>query len=131
MPDMALVRDPLITDQLIDQMLTRPVDGLCDPLDHGLFPSLGFPNEQRGTYFIQVESPDGTIKVSVWRMVQANGAPDSYRATVYHYKEYNGCESWGGDSSKAVDLDSLLLVQAFIHRVITSEGNTQKLGDFR
>lgn len=118
---MATVMGPE-ADRMIDAMLT---DGMKrhggDPLDPGEFPSLGFPKEKRGNYYMQVYH--GDLILSVWRMTQPNGAPPKYRITTYRRKVYNGVESYGANSTEAIEADGLLQVQAIIHNIITLEGN--------
>ena len=105
-------------DRTIDHMLTQKGS---DPLDPGEFPSLGFDNERRGSYFLQVTH--GDVLVSVWRISQAFGAPETYSISTYTRQVYNGVSSWGGRVDDKITATSLVQVQAIIHHLITSGGN--------
>ena len=111
-------------DSIVDKMLTerdaKEAD-MPDPFGHAKFPSLGFENETRGSYFMQVEQ--GDVMVSVWRLKGADGEPDRYHVHVYHRVVYAGVASWGGNSTKRVECDALIQVQAVIHDLFTSGGN--------
>ena len=113
-----------LLDRIVDKMLTEREEketGRPDPFGHAPFPSLGFENETCGAYFLQVEQ--GDVMVSVWRLKGANGEHDSYRIHLFHRKVYNGVASWGGDSTKRIECDDLIQVQAVIHDLFTSGGN--------
>lgn len=108
-------------DNLLDHFLTHKVDGLADPLDPGAFPSLGFDGEKRGSYFMEVEQ--GDRKVTVWRIINAFGAPETYTVQVYQKHNYNGVTSWGTNSKARMHAESLVQVQGMIHHFLT-EGFT-------
>lgn len=111
-------------DRIIDKMLTDrdAKDGHPDPLDPGKFPSLGFENEERGSYFIQIKR--GKLMVTVWRIIATAGAPESFNIHTYTWKEFHGVGSWGGVANDRLTTDSLLHVQALVHGIFTSEGNS-------
>lgn len=106
-------------DAIIDKFLTtRDANEGKDPLDPGEFPSLGFPNEKRGSYFIQITNDEDTLMVSVWR--QTNGFAISY----YRSAVYNGVRSWGSKVVERSVAEDLLSVQAATHAFFTSGGNS-------
>ncbi len=110
-------------DRAIDQFLAARFDnGQPDPLDPGPFPSLGFKGEKAGSYFMEIEQ--GDIKVTIWRLTQAFGAPDTYRIMKYRKHIYNGITSWGASSHKDQYMaESLLHAQGIVHHCLTSGGN--------
>ena len=110
-------------DRIVDKMLTERDEketGMHDPFGNTPFPSLGFKNETRGAYFMQVQQDD--VMVSVWRLAGGDGERDSYRIHLFHRKVYNGISSWGGDAAKRIQCDDLIQVQAVIHGLFTSGG---------
>lgn len=97
------------------------IDAMLDPYGQDEFPSLGFPNEKRGSYFLQITA--GDVLISVWRIKGANGDPTTYSVAHYTKHEYDGVMSWGGKQEDKVWAQDLLQVQAIIHHIITSKGN--------
>lgn len=113
--------DGILTNTMVDDCKKQLLSNGDDPLDPGKFPSLGFANEKRGSYFIQVT--EGGIMVAIWRIIGANGEWDSYNIHVYKRQVWSGAISWGGDAANVKHVDSLVHAQAITHYLITHEGN--------
>lgn len=113
-----------LTDHIIDRMLTTlQADGRPDPLDPGPFPSLGFENETRGSYYMEIIQ--GAARVTIWRIVGASDGPETYRINMYHELVYNGIVSWGAHGT-GISAESLIQVQGLVHYFFTSKGNEEK-----
>jgi hypothetical protein len=110
-------------DRIIDGMLTVKFKDCHDPLDPGSFPSLGFDGEETGgNYFMEIKR--GNIRITIWRIIQPNGAPETYNIQRYTKCVFNGVTSWGSRGSEdKFTAESLLHAQAIIHHLFTLEGN--------
>lgn len=110
-------------DRTLDKFLSAKVSGLADPLNPGPFPSLGFDGEERGSYFCQITR--GDLKVTIWRIINAFGAPETYTVQLYRKHVFNGVQSWGTTASSRMVAESLVQVQGIVHHLLTPGGNDE------
>jgi hypothetical protein len=103
----------------------RIIDAMLDPLGKDPMPSLGFENEVRGAYFIQVTN--GDKMVSAWRIVNGAGLADSYICHAYHRKVFDGVTLWGNPADQ-YNCDDLIQVQAIMHEVLGTSGGNNDMG---